>query len=741
MTNPEKISTESVQVNIHELERLYRSSSQIIAARSEKELAQVVDRVLQDSPCAAAMLLLRDAKLEIAAVNSLEDKSSLQKAAGNLGSNLAEVQKFLSGNPGIIEESSTAWSASLKQFTNQLNHQSTALLPIKQSNQLAGLIILGGDKESLTSALVQPYIGLTDLIGTALGKIEDVVEKQSRIQELESVTSISQAVSTSSDLNSFYPILHGEVERVIGDYPFVVALYEKGTASITSPYVYEDGKVKSEEAYPLGQSLLSILIRTLKPLLLVEDIEKQAAKLGAKIHGKPAKSWMGAPMIVQGEPVGALIVQDVNREHAFNDENLRFLTALANQVAGVIFNFGLLEESQRHTVQLEIAAQIARDISGSLNLDELLKKAVDYIRERFDFYHAAIFLIDLLGEFAVIREATGEAGAEMKRAGHKHGVGSNSVVGFVAGRGETLVVNDTAKDATYYANPLLPDTHAEAAIPFKVGERIVGVLDVQSVRPYAFTEDNLRTLQILADQLAIAVVNSELFAETQEHLSQHRLLHHITSTAASGTTLEEALESAVSGLQVTLGGDRVSILMPDLEHKFLAVKASVGYSQEVSEIRVPIGSGVTGWVAEHRRLLRVDNVAEDPRYIQANPNTRSELAIPLVYRNEILGVLNAESEQIAAYSENDEEMLGTLGGSLAAIIANARLLEQVRNQAEQNRLIYEITSKIRRSTDMQTIITTTASELTKAVGARYTKIAIMPATESNGNDSLEKGSK
>ena len=266
----------------------------------------------------------------------------------------------------------------------------------------------------------------------------------------------------------------------------------------------------------------------------------------------------------------------------------------------------------------------------------------------------------------------------------------------------------------------------EAAIPFKVGDRIVGVLDVQSVHVYAFTEDNLRTLQILADQLAIAVVNSELFAETQEQLSQHRLLHHITSAAASGTTLEEALDSAVSGLQVTLGGDRVSILMPDSEHKFLEVKASVGYSQDVDKIRVPIGSGVTGWVAEHRRLLRVDNASEDPRYIQASPNTRSELAIPLIYRNEILGVLNVESEQIAAYNENDEEMLGTLAGSLAAIIANARLVEQVRSQAEYNRLIYEITSKIRRSTDMQTILTTTASELTKAVGARYTRIAIAP---------------
>ena len=128
-------------------------------------------------------------------------------------------------------------------------------------------------------------------------------------------------------------------------------------------------------------------------------------------------------------------------------------------------------------------------------------------------------------------------------------------------------------------------------------------MDVQSVHPYAFSTDSLRTLRILADQLGVAVVNSELFAETQEHLSQHRLLHHITTSAASGTTLDEALESAVTGLQVTLGGDRVAIMLMDREKKMLEVKAAAGYSEDILRLRVPIGSGMTGWAAMHRRAL------------------------------------------------------------------------------------------------------------------------------------------
>jgi GAF domain-containing protein len=308
-------------------------------------------------------------------------------------------------------------------------------------------------------------------------------------------------------------------------------------------------------------------------------------------------------------------------------------------------------------------------------------------------------------------------------------------VGFVAGNGEPLIVNDTSRDATYQPHPLLPETRAESAMPLKVGDRIVGVLDVQSKQAYTFSEENLRTLQILADQLAIAVVNTELFAETQEHLAQHRLLHHITTTAASGTTLDEALQSAVNGLQVTLGGDRVSILLADREKRFLEVRAAVGYASGVFDLHIPIGSGITGWAAAHRRTLRINNVLQDTRYIEGSPNTRSEMAIPLVYRSELLGVLNVESEQFAAYAENDEELLGTLGGSLAAIIANARLLEQIRAQAERERILFEISDKIRRTTDMETILTTTVSELTRAVGANSARIKIgVPSSPSQKSE-------
>jgi len=643
-----------------------------------------------------------------------------------------EMENFLKEGPIRTDLKKASVPPPLAGFTRQLGCETAAYIPILQKGQLRGFVLIGArEGQEIGEEVVNAFARTIRLTSKTLDiPASPTVPVSDRRQlEIKAIDSLASYSATVEELRSFYSLIHEQIRLVIGNYGFVIALYNPKTNSISIPYLYEDNTFSAIEAFPLGEGLTSILIRSREPLLLVEDTEKRAIAMGAKIAGKPALSWLGVPMLARGEAIGAIIIQDLEHEHSFNEADLRFMVSVANQIAGAIYNVRLIDESKQTALQFETAAEIARDISSSLDLDELLQKAVDLVRSRFSFYHASIFLKDLPGEYVVIREATGEAGVQMKRSGHKLGVGSKSVVGFVAGRGEPLIVNDTARDATYYQNPLLPETRSEAALPLKVGDRIVGVMDVQSNSAYAFSEENLRTLQILADQLAIAVVNSELFAETQEHLAQHRLLHHITTTAASGTTLDEALNSAVNGLQVTLGGDRVSILLADREKKILEIKAAVGYANDVFELQIPIGSGISGWAAAHRRTLRIDNVLLDTRYIEGSPNTRSEMAIPLIYRSELLGVLNVESEQTAAYAENDEELLGTLGGSLAAIIANAKLLEQIRAQADRERTLFEISDKIRRTTDMETILATTASELTRAVGATgaWIKVGVTPS--------------
>lgn len=562
--------------------------------------------------------------------------------------------------------------------------------------------------------------------------MDNQLSLQDQITRLQALTQVSAAIGSENDLESLYPTIHKQINEIIGETVFFIALYDARSEHISFPYVYEEGSIQRIDPIPLGEGLTSIVIRKGEALMLVEDTEARAMQLGAKIIGPSAKSWLGVPLKVQGEVIGIMALQDAEQENRFDMDDLNLVSDLADQMSGAIRNARLLEQSKRYAFQLQTAAEIARETSATMDRDELLVKAINLVKERFGFYHASVFLMDDASEFAVVTESTGEAGRQMKEQEHKLKKGSQSIIGYVTETGDTLVVNDVRNDPLHKPNPLLPETKAEVGIPLKVGNRILGALDVQSVQIFGFSSDDIEVLEILADQLAIAVVNAELFMETQDHLRQHRMIHQITNSAASSNSLEEALHKTVLGLRTSLG-DKVSILLMDANSGKLEVAAQAGYGEEVLSLKIEPGHGVTGWVASNREAQIVNHVQRDPRYIPGDDSVRSELAVPLIFRGELLGVLNIESDKFEAYSQDDLEILTTVAGSIAGVIVNTRLWQRQRQ-------LFEVTNKIRRSADMDGILETTANELNRILKTRRTKIAVgIEQTADETTNSLPDG--
>lgn len=188
----------------------------------------------------------------------------------------------------------------------------------------------------------------------------------------------------------------------------------------------------------------------------------------------------------------------------------------------------LEQRVDRRTAQLQATSDISRATAGIRNLDELLELAVEMIRGRFGFYHASVFLLDAAQEYAVLRESTGEVGAQLKARGHRLAVGSRSLVGWVTQNRKLRVARDVAGDPFHFKNPLLPETRSELCIPLLVGERLLGALDVQSRSLDAFSESDLQALQVLADQLSVAIENAESFERAQASLSEVRSLYQQT---------------------------------------------------------------------------------------------------------------------------------------------------------------------------------------------------------------------
>ena len=154
-------------------------------------------------------------------------------------------------------------------------------------------------------------------------------------------------------------------------------------------------------------------------------------------------------------------------------------------------------------------------MTSILNLDELLPKTVDIICDAYGFYYAGVFLIDDAGQWAVLRAGRGEAGAAMVAEGHKLAVGGHSMIGAATGLREARIALDVGEEAVFFKNPHLPHTRSEMSLPLVVGDDVLGAVTVQSVEESAFSDDDITTLQTMADHLAVAIRNAHLLKELE----------------------------------------------------------------------------------------------------------------------------------------------------------------------------------------------------------------------------------
>lgn len=214
------------------------------------------------------------------------------------------------------------------------------------------------------------------------------------------------------------------------------------------------------------------------------------------------------------------------------------------------------EAIRRRNEYLAASAEIGRLITSTLDLNTIFARTVNLINEKFGFYHAAIFIVEETGFNAVLREATGEAGAEMKKREHALPVDQYSIVGKVTAEGTSVVVNDTANDPLHKLNPLLPETRAEAAIPLRIGTRIIGAIDIQSTSANAFSEDEVSVLQTLADQVAVAIDNARSFELSQQAVMEMREIDRLKTQFLANMSheLRTPLNSIIGFSRVILKG-------------------------------------------------------------------------------------------------------------------------------------------------------------------------------------------
>ncbi|HHS96498.1 MAG TPA: GAF domain-containing protein [Chloroflexi bacterium] len=392
---------------------------------------------------------------------------------------------------------------------------------------------------------------------------------------------------------------------------------------------------------------------------------------------------------------------------------------------------------QRRAVLLEASAEIGRVITSIFDVDELLRRTVNLIRERFGFYHAGIFLIDESGEWAVLREATGEAGEKMKAQGHRLRVGGTSMVGWTALHRKPRIALDVGEDAVHFDNPLLPYTRSEVTLPLMVGGRLLGVLDVQSTEEAAFNEDDVRALQSMADQIAVALENARRLSDEALLLEATSPIYRASRRLTTATTLEEVSEVVIATVAETgVDGCIIALFEPPGAERPETIHFIASWRRDEQTtippgIRVPIS-------ASHMRVDRMQRLwsladVQSPSFL-----TEEEIAffrragvgavanIPLRIGERPIGFVVAYRLRPGAFPESALRLYEALIDQASLALERARLLEATRRRVEIEATLRALSDRLARAVDMGTVLRSVAEGLGEALHATGVYVELGP---------------
>lgn len=331
----------------------------------------------------------------------------------------------------------------------------------------------------------------------------------------------------------------------------------------------------------------------------------------------------------------------------------------------------------RRATQLEAASHVARDISSFDDLDSLLNDTIELIRDQFGFYHAGLFMVDNENEFAVLRAATGEAGRRMLARNHRLRIGEQGLVGSAIQKNEPRIALDVGKDATHFKNPDLPNTRSEVALPLRSGAKIIGALDIQSEQASAFVMEDIRVLETIADQLALAIEKVSLLTQLKESLTEVESNYQQYTRKAWHAHLHNA-------------------------------KRNYAFRYHRQHIEA-----VDDGYVEIEKALEATQPVISHRMSEKQPQTL--VALPIKLRGETLGVINLRFD--TQYIPQDTiDLLDNTANRIAMALENARLLEELQQRAERERQVGSIVSKVRSHADIDSILRTTAEELGRSLG-------------------------
>jgi len=331
---------------------------------------------------------------------------------------------------------------------------------------------------------------------------------------------------------------------------------------------------------------------------------------------------------------------------------------------------------------LATLAEIGEEVNSSLDLDEVLARTAALIKRHIDYEIFGVLMIEGDGSYLRHRFAIGYSRELAENLRIPLGQG---ITGTAAATGHSVRVSDTTKDGRYIN--AIDSVRSELAVPLMLQGKCVGVLDIQSRHLDYFTRDQQNILTLLASRLAVAIDNARLFQKVKMQADTLLLLSEVGRETGSILDVEELLRRAAEQTKRVIDYQILSIMLYNEEQKVFLHRVDVKHGHQVQgKLRVAASEGIVGAAATLKEPVLVSDVTADPRYVMVNPETRSELAIPMMNKGKVIGVLDLESPQLNYFTDDHVQTLSILAANLAVSLENARLYEQLaRDEARLER--------------------------------------------------------
>ncbi len=333
---------------------------------------------------------------------------------------------------------------------------------------------------------------------------------------------------------------------------------------------------------------------------------------------------------------------------------------------------------QERAELLDFLLDVAAATSETLDLDRILANVASFVKEVVPYDLFAILLYSERLRGLSIRHSIGHREEIIRSLVLPLGEG---ITGAAAATRQPILANDVRNDPRYLS--ALDAVRSELAVPMLARGKLVGVIDLQSTKLNAYREQDRSMLQLIATRVAVSIDNARLYRRVERQNRTLKTLSHLSQEFSAILDLDELLGKIAKITHALVAFDAFSILLVDPEQKVLRHRFSERYDQRVNLDNIPLGKGITGAAAESREVVRAVDTLADPRYIASHPDIRSEIAVPLVVQDRVVGVMDLESERIGYFTEDHARLLALLAPQIASSVENARLYEELAQREQR----------------------------------------------------------